>query len=145
MIYALRCDYYFAVLSAKFNDLIRILCCRFVYVVLQDPPGVSWIRMLMQSARTTEVAFFSCPTDIVFILWYRCVISSIMAYVGACSKFGLATMMMYAHQFQSCDAYVLISRLSSSIPEGDKKLGSLFNRLETWFHFNPVAVLSNRP
>ena len=95
LIYALRCDYYFAVLSAKFNDLIRILCCRFVYVVLQDPPGVSWIRMLMQSARTTKVAFFSCPTDIVFILWYRCVISSIMAYVGACSKFGLATMIMY--------------------------------------------------
>jgi hypothetical protein len=108
-------------------------------------PGVSLIRMLMQSARTIEVAFFSCPTDIVLFLWYRCVISSIMAYVGACSKFGLATMMMYAHQFQSCDAYVLISRLSSSIPEGDKKLGSLFNRLETWFHFNPVAVLSNRP
>ena len=68
-----------------------------------------------------------------------------MAYVGACSKFGLATMMMYAHQFQSCDAYVLIYRLSSSISEGDKKLGSLFNRLQTWFHFNPVAVLSNRP
>jgi hypothetical protein len=109
-------------------------------------PGVSWIRMLMQSARTTEVAFFSCPTDIVFILWYRCVISSIMAYVCACSKFGLATMMMYAHQFQSCDAYVLISRLSSSIPEGDNYLiGSLFNRLETWLHFNLVAVLSNRP
>jgi hypothetical protein len=37
LIYALRCDYYFAALSAKFNDLIRIWCCRFVYVVLQDP------------------------------------------------------------------------------------------------------------
>jgi hypothetical protein len=101
--------------------------------------------MLMQSARTTKVAFFSCPTDIVFILWYRCVISSIMAYVSACSKFGLATMMMYAHRFQSFDAYVLISRLSSSIPERDKKLGSLLNRLETGFHFNHVAVLSNIP
>jgi hypothetical protein len=34
LIYAIRCDYYFAVLYAKFNDLIRIWCCRFLYVVL---------------------------------------------------------------------------------------------------------------
>jgi hypothetical protein len=49
LIYALRCDYYFVVLSAKFNDLIHIWCCCFVYVVLHDPlvfPGfVCWCRV----------------------------------------------------------------------------------------------------
>ena len=115
------------------------LCCA------TGPPWYFLDSYVDAECKDYKVAFFSCPTDIVFILWYRCVISSIMAYVGACSKFGLATMMMYAHQFQSFDAYVLISRLSSSIPERDKKLGSLLNRLETGFHFNHVAVLSNIP